>query len=386
MKRLVLLLWVLMLAAGADARSRTVRFDVANNHNYTSDLPCLVRSVPRWARSVTVWADGVERPSQIDTIDGARVAAFTYDLGELRKANIKVRFDSKVVDHNYPYRVHSQMFLRTPDRKSIVACRSVSATRDTMYNWLHHHGPAFESELIGYRLYFDKKQTVDIYGKYQPGLELSETLWYPTDKQLADGAGDDVIRVYGSVGVGVLKGWNSQKRCAEHITPVARRTARIVASGAVRTVVEIEVEGWQYEGRTIGLCSRYTLWAGHRDVEVENTVSGDFEGLTFCTGVMKQPDHTAYIDRDRVAAWGTDFPVNDTVKFSRQSVGLVLYLPYEQRIETGTANRVVEDEANYLVLVAPDADGRIDYSFEAWPAKEQFGCRTKTEFEARIKE
>ena len=35
------------------------------------------------------------------------------------------------------------------------------------YWMLHHHGPAFEYEMVAYRIYFDERQTVDIYGKYR---------------------------------------------------------------------------------------------------------------------------------------------------------------------------------------------------------------------------
>ena len=38
---------------------------------------------------------------------------------------------------------------------------------------------------MAYRIYFDKKQTVDVYGKYHKQLELARSLWYPTDEQLA---------------------------------------------------------------------------------------------------------------------------------------------------------------------------------------------------------
>ena len=33
------------------------------------------------------------------------------------------------------------------------------------YHQLHHHGVAIESDLMAYRIYFDKKQTIDIYAK-----------------------------------------------------------------------------------------------------------------------------------------------------------------------------------------------------------------------------
>ena len=105
-----------------------------------------------------------------------------------------------------------------------------------IYNQMHHHGPAFESELVAYRLYFDHKQTVDIYGKFNKGFEIKESQFYPTDEQLARGFGDDVLMVGGSCGVGALKGWDGKK--ATHITPVATLTERIIAYGPVRTISE----------------------------------------------------------------------------------------------------------------------------------------------------
>ena len=92
-----------------------------------------------------------------------------------------------------------------------------------IYNNLYHHGPAFESELVAYRIYFDQKQTVDIYGKFNKGFEVESSGWYPDDKQLAQGFGDDVLRVSGSCGVGALKGWNAKQKKATHIEPVIER-------------------------------------------------------------------------------------------------------------------------------------------------------------------
>ena len=66
--------------------------------------------------------------------------------------------------------------------------------------------------MVGYRLYFNEKQTPDIYGKFNKGLEIKESQFYPTDEQLAKGFGDDVLRVFDSCGPGALKGWDGQKQ------------------------------------------------------------------------------------------------------------------------------------------------------------------------------
>lgn len=145
--------------------------------------------------------------------------------------------------------------------------RSPSPGNVNIYNQMHHHGPAFESELVAYRLYFDHKQTVDIYGKFNKGFEIKESQFYPTDEQLARGFGDDVLRVSGSCGVGALKGWNGKK--AMHIEPVSTLTESIIAYGPVRTIAEIKVTDWEYQGSELNMTTRYTLYAGHRDLQIE---------------------------------------------------------------------------------------------------------------------
>ncbi|MDE6828109.1 MAG: DUF4861 domain-containing protein, partial [Alistipes sp.] len=237
----------------------------------------------------------------------------------------------------------------------------LSSEKDDMYRKLHHHGPAFESEYAAYRIYFDKKQSIDTYGKKQPRLELRETMWYPSDEQLAAGCGHDNLRVFGSVSVGALKGWNPERRRMEHIVGMRRREAAIRARGPLRTVVDMRVEGWKYGGREIDMTSRYILYGGGSVVKVENRIEGEgADGLEFATGVMKIRDNKVRIVRDDegflLETVGCDFPENDTLKWERETVGLALWLPARQ-----VASQI-DDAASYLCQLRP-VDGRIDYWF-----------------------
>lgn len=170
------------------------------------------------------------------------------------------------------------MWLKNPD-KTLRAVGCASSEKNDMYHKLHHHGPAFESEYAAYRIYFDNKQTIDTYGKKRPQLELAETMWYPSDEQLSRGYGHDNLRVFGSVGVGTLKGWDAEKRKMVHITDFKRREARILADGPIRTVVEMRVEGWRYGGREITMTSRYIFTpstATCRSKTASRATSGDW--------------------------------------------------------------------------------------------------------------
>ena len=322
MRRFSLFLLLLCLTGGdLAARSLTTRYRVTTAGNRTS-CPVVLRDVPTWARSVRVLAEGAEIPSQLDR-----------PLGEAASAALQ--------DHQRPDDVAGAAGL----------CR---------YHKLHHHGPAFESEYAAYRIYFDKKQTIDTYGKKLPRLELAGTMWYPSDAQMAADYGYDNLRVFGSVGVGALKGWDAEKRKMTHITDFARREARILAKGPVRTVVEMRVEGWRYGGREIAMTSRYILYAGHSDVRVENRIEGDFSGLLFTTGVMKMAENEVRRTETAIAAVGCDFPENDTLKWERERVGLSIAVPADRIVSR------IDDRTSYLFQLAPDAEGRIDYVFDMW--------------------
>ncbi len=318
------------------------------------DCPVVISGIPKWAESAVVTMHGAEIPSQLDKELGQLVFVSAIN----RTQDFTVVYSSEPSKRKYPDRVHAQMWLKNPD-KSLKAVACVESDKDDMYNKLHHHGPAFESEYAAYRIYFDKKQTIDTYGKKKPQLELAETMWYPTDEQLGKEYGHDNLRVFGSVGVGALKGWDAAKKKMVHITDIKRREARIVASGPVRTVVDMRVEGWQYCGREINMTSRYILYAGHADVQVENRIEGDFKDLVFTTGVMKMArNRVLRTDKGVIATCGEDFPENDTLKWEREKVGLAVAVPERQIVSQ------IDDNTSYLVQLTPDARGRICYSFQ----------------------
>lgn len=281
--------------------------------------------------------------SQLDDLNGDGVAdeiAFLVDLGanETRKVTVKTIPDSKRKE--FPREVNAQMWRKDKEKKTMYPVTEASSTKNDMYNQMHHHGVAWESDIMAYRIYFDNKQTIDVYGKKRRQLELEACRWYPNDEQLAAGFGDDILRVSGSVGVGAVKPWNGKK--SVHLTEFAKRTQRIVSQGPLRTICEISIEGWQYESKSIDMTVRYTMYARHRDCQVDVFTSVPVD--TLVTGVQKIKGAELYESADMVGAWGTDWPVNDTVKYAKETVGIAVYMPEEQAV------RQAQDKVNNLLF------------------------------------
>ena len=76
--------------------------------------------------------------------------------------------------------------------------------------------------MVAYRIYFDHRQTVDIYGKYNKGLELKQTQFYPDENQKKAGFGDDVLWVGSTLGLGTLRaGTEVSQQCLLMLTKEA---------------------------------------------------------------------------------------------------------------------------------------------------------------------
>ena len=253
--------------------------------------------------------------------------------------------------------------------KKVRHCYPITEWTDTLPNYvgkgdtyhsLHHHGVAVESELMAYRIYFDKKQTIDPYCKRKPQLELAQSHWYPNDSLLAEGYGDDILRVSGTIGVGSVKYWNGKKQV--HIEPVAERSQRIVSQKKDQATIEVAVKGWEIpksyqtsaiSNQTVDMNVHYTMHAGHRDMRCDVSLSEAVEGL--CTGVQTIPAKGAN-DKSQITnyklqngvllvSWGTDWPVNDSAKYAKETVGLAVFIP------KAYASEIVQDKQNLLCLL-----------------------------------
>lgn len=375
------------LAALAQKSEKTIQVEVSNAWTKAkADEPVVIdlnKLNPGFRVKSAIVMEGVtEVPSQLDDLNGDRRAdelAFVTNLPAKSKKTFIVTLSSEKSDKTYEPRVYAEMLVSDKRGKHVPVRAITIPGTSNIYNQMHHHGPAFESELVAYRLYFDQKQTVDIYGKFNKGFEVKESQFYPTDEQLARGFGDDVLRVSGSCGAGALKGWNGKK--ATHIEPVSTLTERIVAYGPVRTIAEIEVTEWQYQNKEQNMKIRYTLYAGHRDLQIEAFFDEPLGDEVFCTGVQDIKGSVSYSDhKGLIGCWGTDWPVNDTVKYAKETVGLATCIPHKY------VKAEVKDKPNYLYTIGAKGEKHLHYYTTFTSMKETFGYKTPELWFAYIRE
>lgn len=390
---LIIFVWLLCssyMYAQTAPQTAAYSIEVVNSWDKAqTDAPIVIKLSELKSRfriqSAVVKDGDVEIASQLDDLNGDSKAdelVFVIDMPANGRKVLSVTFSADKTAKVYPARVFATMLVRDAGKQKHAPVQSVTAPGTTdFYNMLYGHGPMFESELAAYRIYFNPKQTVDPYGKFKKGLELEESRFYPTDEQLARGFGNDVLMVGNSCGIGTLKGWDGTK--ATHIEPVTFRTERILAYGPVRTITDVEVKGWQYQGKELTMTNRYILYAGHRDLLVETFFDQPLEEETFCTGVQNimGGETLSYSDhKGLIGSWGRYWPMTDTAKYAKETIGIATYVPQKYIREE------VTDKDNFLYMLSAPGSNRFHHYTMFASCKEPFGYPTPEAWFAYMQE
>lgn len=238
-----------------------------------------------------------------------------------------------------------------------------SADNRQMYNSIYGHGAVLEGLHNAIRVYMDNRQSIDLYAKNTPRLELEETGFYTSRQQLEDGYGRDVLWAGTSVALASFRGY--QNGVPVTIDTVATRSQRVVTTGPVRSIIEVADRGWVYNGKPIDMRQRYTIYNRHRDYDVEVCLVGVEENVDFCTGVQKLAiDNQGFVTTDGLAgSWGSNVPDKNMADIS-DTVGLGLWVADDNLVS------VKEDDVNYLTILRPDSKGVIRYSFTSGAVRE----------------
>ena len=335
-------------------------------------------------RSARVTVDGKEIACQLDDLDQDEQydeLCFLVDLGSHQKKQYTVTLYHEGEPRFYPARVYAEMLMRNDKVKEKNRhdnyIESITARGDcaNSYNLQHHHGVDFESELNGIRIYFDKRQTIDLYGKFKKRLELKDTQFYTSDEQKKQHYGDDVLWVGNTFGLGAFRGWNGKEPTM--IDPVRSRTQRIVSYGPLRTIVEVIDRGWKADAAKVpvNMTLRYTQYAGHRDTDVDVLFNKDVSDYRFSTGIINVKNSEEFTDNKGLrACWGTDYPSTDTVKWKRETVGLAIKIPRQHIVSEEPANK-----DNYGFVVKSDKN-QLKYKITYTSANESFGFHSAREW------
>ncbi len=291
-----------------------------------------------------------ELPSQVDDLDGdgkGDELAFQMNLGPQQTRVVTISYG----DEEHIWRLRDDYKQRT----AALFSRKIE-------------GLGWESEHMAFRIYFDPRNAIDLYGKRRPTLQLE--MYAAPDYAYHDESpeGRDIYKVGDAIGVGSVAGFVDGK--VLKVADVKDRKWRILASGPVRSVVELEYDGWRAGGKLIHLRTRITQWAGERGFaqEISADSGNDFEFVTGLPAKRGLPAVTSEKNSQCtwMATWGEQVVApgaTATEEIPGQNLGLAVIMR-----ESGVS--ISDDALNHLMRFRLKDGKAFWYTMAAWDQEE----------------
>ncbi len=240
------------------------------------------------------------------------------------------------------------------------------------HSWyLRYEGPGWESDLVGYRLYLDQRNAVDVFGKTTHDMVLAGVGQDGFDSyHQRQPWGMDIMKVGKSLGLGSIGMWvDSSAVRVEHTDSV---TSAIQADGPIYSSIRNRYYGWKTKYDTVNLVSRLGIFAGQRftvnTLEFNRPLRGKF-----CTGVVKDAAARVFQSPGSdstmgfVATWGKQ-------SLARDQLGLVVFFEHKYF----AAFR--QDQYSHIVEIRPDAANVAVVWFAAAWEQEPGGIKEESDF------
>lgn len=386
-KKMMMAVVAALLSLGVQAQ-KLVEVTVKNpSGEARQDVP-VVMDLKSWGdvRKAVVKVDGKEIPSQLDDQDRDCVndeLCFLVNLGKKEKKTYCVSLYEEGEQAQYPARTFAELCLPSRNKKLAknqqdIYLKSIAFDKRTKdpYHYVHSHGICFESDLVAMRVYFDHRQTIDLYGKINPGLVIEKTQFYPSEEQIAAGSGDDCLWVGNTYGLGALRGWDGQNQVL--LNDLKYQEQRVISEGPLRAIVELDDRGWTPAPglKPVNATIRYTIYAGHRDFDVDVFFNKNVSNYDFATGLINVKGSSEYADGKGLrGCWGSDWPTGkDDGKHKLETVGLGIYVPAQMLAKQMPANKDC-----YTQVVRPIGN-KLSYKLAYTSINETYGPKGEKEW------
>jgi hypothetical protein len=240
--------------------------------------------------------------------------------------------------------------------------------------FMKYEGPGWESDKIGYRLYLDWRNAIDIFGKKVDTLVLPYVGQdgYESYHLMADW-GQDILKVGESLGIGTLGFWDGKK--AQRVAETDSVYCSIAEDGNSRSEVQIDYYGWKIDNSSVNLSTSLSIEAGSRATKYTIGIDGKLSNL--CTGIVKLEETSIIQDTNKtgwnyLATWGKQ-------SLSGDSLGLAVLFRANQLSE------ITSDELSHVIVLNP-IDNKLEYYFLGAWEKEPEGIKSKKEFIVYLEE
>lgn len=243
----------------------------------------------------------------------------------------------------------------------------------TDHTWyIRYEGPGWENSQVGYRLYLDWRNAIDIFGKKVETMVLPEVGQDGFDSYHEGSSwGQDILKAGKSMGIG---GYG--RIVADTIVHFqdVKDTHAAISNSNEKSAITISYTDWKTGNESIDLKSVLSIYPEDRYTKAELTPSKEIEGL--CTGIViakgipvtkKEGEKWAYI-----STYGVQ-----TLASPPDHLGMALFYKLDEVAEQK------EGQHDHLVIFKPTTTAVTYYFLGAWE-QETNGIKTEDDFIADL--
>jgi hypothetical protein len=234
--------------------------------------------------------------------------------------------------------------------------------------YIRYEGPGWESNKVGYRLYLDWRNAIDIFGKKTDSIVLPYVGQDGFDSyHEMNPWGMDILKVAKGLGIGSIGRYSGNE--VLHFKDVDSTFASVENSDK-KSAVNINYYGWKTANDKIDFSSQLSICPDQR--HTKHTIKSSKEINGICTGIVNlglkpftktsKNQKWAYI-----ATYGGQTLVPD-------NLGMAIFY------NTRDVEKVLDWEFDHLILFKPRTNQITFYFLGAWE-KEKDGIKNREEFE-----
>ena len=228
-------------------------------------------------------ANGKEVPYQlIDAGFGKEVLLLTsFKTGE------KVNFTQEFVEKkpSYQNRVAITFAEKKPPHQNCYDALRIKPTDSNKASDLFQmEGPAWENDLVGFRNYYDQRNTIDIFGKQVSDMVLAKAGIDGQNYHELDNWGMDILKVGTSLGAGGIA--LQVKDSIYRISNPASSHFQLLENGPLRASFILNHKDFSAGGNLYQIKHKITILAGTNFYESEVTISGLKGKEKLVTGIV----------------------------------------------------------------------------------------------------
>ncbi len=233
-------------------------------------------------------------PFQLDDLDGdgewdELAAVLDFTANEEKKL-VYYAF-AKAEQPTFPKTtdVHFGVGKAKPTADEVQTYERKGDPRETDSLFFQMEGPAWENDKVGFRIYFDPRNGIDIFGKTTAVPTLNKQ-GLDSDYHTQADWGMDILKVGTSLGAGSIA--IKYKDSLYRVTGTDGASFKTITEGPVRAIFELDFKNEKIGDKTVNVIHRITIEKGDWFYKSEVNIDGDSSGMELVTGIVDLKPNT----------------------------------------------------------------------------------------------